>query len=252
MTDVTPPPAPPTTPVWEDLVDILTSPTAVFERRKDDPTFAMPLLILTLLFAVLAFVSYDLTEPVRHADAVRQIETVLRNNPNVPAEQAEQMRARINTGGSIGRYLAGLIIPLSVIFIGLFTWIGAKAVGAKTNMAQSFMIATYAYTPKILAVVISVVLVLVLPENMLDGQFRLTLGPGMFLDPDTMRQSFILAVARLELTTLWVTALLAIGIRTTGLVTTGKAIAAGALIWVLGGILPVGLMYVGELAQGIK
>lgn len=252
MTDVTPPPAPPTTPVWEDLVDIFTSPSAVFARRKDDPTFAMPLLLLTLLFAVLAFASYDVTEPVRHADAVRQIETVLRNNPNMPAEQADQMRARINTGGSVGRYLAGLIIPLAVVFIGLFTWVGAKAVGAKTTIAQSFMIATYAYTPKILGLLISVALMFALPENMLDGQFRLTLGPGMFLDPDTMRQSFILALARLELTTLWVTALIAIGIRVTGLVSTGKAIAAAALIWFLGGIIPVGLMYVGEMAQGIK
>ena len=30
MTDVTPPPAPPTTPIWEDFIDIFTSPSAVF------------------------------------------------------------------------------------------------------------------------------------------------------------------------------------------------------------------------------
>lgn len=253
MTDVTPPPAPATTPIWEDLVDVLTSPTAVFQRRKEDPTFAIPLLILTAVFALLIFASWDLFEPVRRADGVRQIETMVRMNPNLPAERAEEMRAAASAGGSsMGRYLTGLVIPLGVIFIGLFTWVGGKAVGAKTTMGQAFMIATYAQVPKIIGMLIAVVLTLVLPEAMLDGQFRLSVGPGMLLDPDTMRQSFILALARLDLTTLWVTVLLALGLKATGNVPTGRAIAAGALIWILGGLFPVGAMFLGEMAMGIK
>ena len=250
MTDVTPPPAPPSTPAWEDLLDIFVSPAAVYERRKDDPTFFLPLLIITLVFALLIYFAWDIFEPVTRADGQRQIETVLRNNPNMPAETVEQMRAQAATGGGIARYLLGLIIPLSVVFVGLYTWIAGKAVGASTNMGQAFMITAYAYAPKILGVIISIVLMLLLPDSMLDGQARLTLGAGMFLDPDTTSPVLLTALVRIEFTVLWTTALIALGLRITGGLSWGKAATAGLIVWFLGALLPVGGALLGQMAQG--
>jgi len=251
MTDVTPPPAPEQTPAWEDLLNILISPVDVFKRRMADPTFAVPLVILTVALAVLFMASWDITDQLRVADGTRQIETVIRNNPNLPAESVEKMRAGVG-GGDLGRYLGGLAVPVFAIFVGLYTWIAAKLVGARTTMGQSFMIATFAFTPKIIGLIIGIVLAVTLPDSMLDGQFRLTLGPGLLIDPDTIRGSYLFALSRLELTTLWCTLLIALGIKTTGEISGGKAFAAGVMVWILGGLLPIGGMMVGEIAQGVK
>lgn len=250
MTDVTPPPAPPSTPVWEDLLDIFVSPSAVFQRRKDDPTFFVPLLIITVVFAVLIFFAFDIFEPVSRADSQRQIETMLRNNPNMPAETVERVRAQAAAGGGMARYFLGLLIPVSVLFVGLYVWIAGKAVGAKTSMGQAYMITAYAYAPKIIGVLISIVLMLVLPEAMLDGQSRLGIGAGLFLDPDTTSPVLMVLLARVELTVLWLTALIALGLRVTGGLTWGKAAAAGILVWILGALLPVGGVLLGQMAQG--
>jgi hypothetical protein len=252
MTDVTPPPAPQSTPAWEDLLNVLTSPTAVFTRRKDDPTFFIPMLIFTAVFAVLVFASWDLMDQVRHADQARAMAGVLRNNPNMTPEQIEQVQAQMGGGGSIGRYLGGLAAPLIILFVGLYAWLAAKMVGARTTMGQAFMVATFAFTPKVIGFILSIILAVALPEAMLDGQFRLTLGPGLLIDPDTMRGSYIFALARFELSTVWYTALIALGIKATGDVPTGKAAVAGVITWILGGLLMTGVIFLGEMAQGIK
>ena len=104
----------------------------------------------------------------------------------------------------------------------------------------------------VIGFLIGIALVMLLPDSMLDGQMRLTLGPGLLLDPDTMRQSLLIGLARLDLSTLWVTVLIGLGIKTTGGISTGKAISAGAIVWVLGGVLIVGLVFAGEVLQGVK
>lgn len=252
MTDVTPPPVPESTPVWEDLLNVITSPSAVFERRKDDPTFFIAMLMFTAIFAVLVFASWDLMDPVRHAEQARAMENVLRSNPNLTPEQIEQIQGRMGGGGTIGRYLGGLAAPLIILFVGLYTWVAAKIVSAKTTMAQAFMVATFAFTPKVIGFILGIVLAVALPESMLDGQFRLTIGPGMLIDPDTMRGSYIFLLARFDLSTLWFTALIALGIKVTGQVSATKAAVAGVIVWLLGGVLLGSTMYLGEMMQGIK
>jgi hypothetical protein len=251
MSDVTPPPAPATTPLWEDLVDVVISPTAVFARRKEDPRFFVAMLILTVLFGVLVFASWDLTEDVRRAESSRQIERMLQVNPNMPAEQQEQMRARVS-GGGVGKFLGGLAVPLMVLFVGLYTWIGAKVGRAKTNFGQAYMVTTLAMVPKLIGVLISALLMVVLPEAMRDGQFRLTLGPGMFIDPDSMRQSVLFFFARFDVTTLWTTFLIGLGIKVTGEVSTQKAALAAVVVFFLGYVLMGGLIMLGEMAMGLS
>jgi hypothetical protein len=70
----------------------------------------------------------------------------------------------------------------------------------------------------------------------LDGAYRLRLGFGRFLDPDTTSPMLIAILGRVDLFTIWVTVLLAIGLAVTGRVTRGRAAIAALLVWVLGGI----------------
>ena len=76
--------------------------------------------------------------------------------------------------------------------------------------------------------------VLVLDPEQFDGRFRITFGPGRFLDPDTVSPLLIAVVGRLDLFTLWITVLLAIGLSVTGRVPLSRAMIPAAIVWFLG------------------
>ena len=70
----------------------------------------------------------------------------------------------------------------------------------------------------------------------LDGRFRLTLGIGRFLDPDTTSPLLLAVVGRVDLFTIWITVLIAIGLCVTGRIPRGKAAIAAAIVWLIGGL----------------
>jgi len=251
MTDVTPPPAPPTTPIWEDFVDIFTSPTAVFERRKDDPQFFAAMMMLTAAIAVITIASWDLLQPVRQMDQARGLDAYIRLHPALTADQIETIRGRASGGGSLGRWLGWLLAPVTMLCGGLVLWLNATVVRASTNVGQAFLIATYAFPAKILAMIASIVLAVALPDAMLNTAFHLTLSPALFLSPDAMRASTLVLFSRLDLTAAWGVALTAIGIRVTGGITMGRAIMAAVLAWGIATILVYVFVYGAEALQGL-
>lgn len=251
MNGVTPPPAPPTTPVWEDLVDIFVSPSAVFARRKDDPQFFAALAMLTGIVAVLTIASWDLLQPIKQADASRGIEMYLRAHPDLPSAQVEAIRNRASGGGSIGRWLGWLSAPLVVLAGGLFVWLAAKAVRAATTLGQSFMVMTYAFAPKVIGLIAGIVMAAVLPETTLNTQFHLTLSPTQFISPDAMLPSRMALLTRFDLTTLWGTALIALGIRVTAGTTMARSALAAFVVWAIASVATFGFVYGFEAIQGL-
>ena len=239
MTDVTPPPAPPSTPVWEDILDIFISPSSVFERRKDDPTFFVPWIIFVVITAALVIGGWGILEPVMHADQARGIEKYIASHPDLPANMVEQMRSGNMPGAGITKFIVPVAAAVVVLLVGLITWLGGKLVGAATTVAQGMMIAAYAYFPKILDAIVSLVLAIALPDTMLTTAGHLKLGPSMFLDPDHTSLVLTAFVTRLDVFTLWTTVLLALGLKVTGKLTTQKAAIAGVIIWLIGALVPV-------------
>ena len=237
---VTPPPAPATTPLWEDFLDIFTSPSAVFERRKDDPAFFVPWIVFVVAIAVLVLGGWSLLEDVYRADQMRGVEKYIASHPDLPANVVEQMRSG-GPGAGFVKYIIPVAAGFIVLLVGLVTWVSGKIVGAKTQMGQAFMIAAYAFFPKILGAVASIVLVLVLPETMLTTASHLTLGPAIALDPATTSPALLAFATRLDVFTIWTTVLIALGLKVTGGIDTQKAIIAGVVIWLIGALMPVGM-----------
>lgn len=239
MTDVTPPPAPAGTPIWEDFIDIFTSPSAVFERRKEDPNFVPPWLVFTVVVGVIVLLGWSTFEPVMHADTARAMEKVIASNPNLPPEMVERMRSGNMPGAGVAKYIVPVAASIVVLLVGLVTWIGGKIVGAMTTVGQAMMVAAYAYFPKIIDAVVQVVLAMTLPESMLNTAGHLKLGPSMALDPDHSSLLLGAFVTRLDLFTIWTTVLLALGLKVTGKISTQKAAIAAVAIWLIGAIFPV-------------
>jgi hypothetical protein len=70
----------------------------------------------------------------------------------------------------------------------------------------------------------------------LNGQFRISLSPARFLDPDTSSAMTIALLSRLDVFTIWVTVLLAIGLSVTGRIPRSRAAIAAGLVWLLGSL----------------
>src|SRR6478736_1849954 len=123
MTDVTPPPAPPATPAWEDFIDIFTSPSKVFERRREDPTFFIPLLVVTLAVGLIMFGTKDLMAPVFDAEFARGMAKAQAQNPGMTEAQMETAKSFSRTIANFGGFI---IIPIAIFLLGLVTFAAGK------------------------------------------------------------------------------------------------------------------------------
>ena len=250
MSDVTPPPAPPTTPLWEDFVDIFISPSAVFERRREDPTFLLPLVVVTLAVGLIMFLTRDLSAPIFDAEFARGMAMAQRQNPNLTPEQMEAGKGFARAMGTFGGFI---IIPIAICLVGIITWIAAKAIQAKVSFAQAMMIGAFAYVPKIVGSIIGAVQLALMDPASLTSQFAVHVGPARFFSYDTASMLTLTVLGRLEFFTLWSTVLIAIGLKAVGKLDWTKAAIGGALVWVIASLYPLyGAMKAGAAAGGME
>jgi len=236
MTDVTPPPAPPSTPLWEDLVDIFTSPSKVFERRREEPSVIVPLLVVTVVIGLIMFGTKDLMSPIFDAEFARGMAQAQKANPNLTAEQMEAGKGVARTIATFGGFI---IIPLAILLLGLTTYVVGKMVSAATTMGQAMMVAALAYVPRIVATILAAVQAAVMDPASLNSQFAIHIGPARFLDPLTANLAVLTLLGRFELFVIWSTILVAIGLKVTGKISTQKAAIAGFLVWLIASLWPL-------------
>jgi hypothetical protein len=212
----------------DDFIDIYVAPAAVFERRIDGK-FGLPLLVLFLAMAVLFFLGRSAMEPIMDAEFTR----AMAGRQNLTPEQLEQGRQMAGTFGTI---TAILVIPIMALLLGIGVWLGGRAAGAKLSYAQSATIGTFALFPKLVDSVVAAVQALLMDEANLNSRFSVSLGVGRFLDPDTTNAGLLAFAGRIDLFTLWVTLLVAIGIKTMGRTSTGSAALGAVVVWLLGSL----------------
>jgi hypothetical protein len=229
-------PTPEAASVWEDFLDIFYAPSSVFARRENG-SFWIPLFVVCVAIGILFFVNSAVMEPIMNAEMARGI-AAARSDPRMTPEAAAQMQSM---GAMIGRVTAFIATPFVILCIALALWVTGKLVGARQSWHAALVVAAYAYVPKILESVLAGVQGFLVDPEELDGRFRLTLGVGRFLDPDTTSPVLVALLGRLDVFTIWVTVLLAIGLAVTGRVDRGRAALAGVIVWALGalpGVLP--------------
>jgi hypothetical protein len=115
-------------------------------------------------------------------------------------------------------------------------WLCGKLVNAKESLTAAIMVTAYANVPRLLNSVLAGAQALLMDPASLNGRYRITLSGARFLDPDTASPVLLALGGRLDLFTLWVTALLAIGLSVTGRIPRSKALLAAGLVWVLGSL----------------
>lgn len=229
QTEPLPASAPPAS-LWEDFIDIFVSPSEVYERRRT-AGFFLPLLVFAVLMTVLFVVGKPVLEPVFDAEYARGIAAAMRQNPQITPDKMEKARAFTEKFQVVGVVFFAFLAPL---LTGLALWIVGKFVDAKEDLQAACMVATYAFFPRLLEQVVNIVQGYFLDPATLNGRYRLTLGVGRFFDPDTVSPVLLAIVGRIDVFTIWVTVLLAIGLAVVARIPRRRAAIAAAIVWVIG------------------
>lgn len=242
MTDTTLPDRPGTEPApqsttapaawWEDFIDIFYAPSQVFERRARSG-FGIPMLVVTILIALIAFANSGVMQPIMDAEFARASAVQMRNNPQLTAEMMEKGRG---IGEGIAKYGAVVFVPVGIFLTGLVLWLCGKVFDAKQTLAAAVTVSAFAFVPRVLEGVLTGVQGLILDPSALNGRFKLSLGLGRFLDPDTASPVLLALLGRVDVFTIWVTVLLVIGLSVTGRIPRSRAAIAGVLVWIAGAL----------------
>ncbi len=226
MTDA---PAPESTSIWDDFIDIWTSPTAVFTRRSDGK-FAHAMVFFIVLGAVLFFGTRGATAPIYDAEIARGMAA---SSQQLTPEQIEAARGM--TGIMTGAFVV-IGSPILLLLVGLSVWLGTRILGGTISYAQGLTIACFAEFPRLVEAVSTAVQAMLMDESALTGRYSVSLGVGRFFDPDTANAALLGLVGRIDLFTLWITVLVVIGVKVVGKRSTEQAVMAGAIVWLLGAL----------------
>ncbi|MDQ8155668.1 MAG: YIP1 family protein [Gemmatimonadota bacterium] len=222
---------PPQASIFEDFVDILTSPREVFARRATSG-YAMQMVIVALLLGVLFLVNRATMQDMMDAEIARGMAQAMKDNPGMTQEQLEAGKKFAGYAATAGAFVG---LPLAIWMIGLGIWLVAKMLGASLTYGASALIATYAYVPRVLESIVVGAQGVLLDTSGIQGRYQLTLGVARFLDPE-MSPGLLGLIGRVDVFTLWVTVLIAIGMTVIAKLPREKVIAAGALIWIYGAL----------------
>jgi len=212
---------------WEDFIDIFYAPSSVYARRAESG-FLLPMVVVTILTGVLCILNSGVWSEVMDAEMTRAL---AKQSQQLTAEQMQTMRRFSETMAKIGSFV---FVPIGIFLTGLMLWVCGKFVEAKQTLSQATMVASFAFMPRIIEALVVAVQGLLMDPASFNGRWRVSLGIGRFLDPDATSPALLALVGRLDVFTIWVTVLLAIGLAVTGRISRGRAAIAAAIVWFLG------------------
>ena len=217
--------------LWEDFVDIFYTPSSVFARRSDGK-FGKPLLFLVLAGTVLFFLTKNATQPIMDAEFARRSADMMRKNPNLTAEQLSSGRGFFEMLSPI---FFAIGITLSILGTGVVLWGIGKLFDAKESVSAAIMIATYSEVPRLVQILTNAAQGLIMSPERLNSMNAVGFSLARFMDPDGSQLMIALA-SRIDLFTIWVTVLLAIGLHVVGKIPKQSAAMVAALTWVVGAL----------------
>jgi len=215
----------------DDFMDIFYAPSAVFARRAN-ASFWIPLLIISVLLGVVFFANRDLIEPIFDAEFSRN----MAKNPRTAQMTAEQIAAAKSVAGKIGMFAAFVFPPLVMVALGVVIWIVGKFFDAKQTVNAAIVVAVFSYVPRVVEGVVNRVEGLFIDPSSINSRYSLTLGLGRFFDADTTSPILLGLIGRIDVFTIWITVLIAIGLAVTGKISRGRAAIAAAIVWLVGAL----------------
>jgi len=218
--------------LWEDFVDIFYAPSSVFARRGAGK-FGMPLVVLVVVGIILFFLTKNAMQPVMDAEFARRTVEMMKKNPQLTAEQVSSGRGYLDM---LAPLFFAIGMTITVFGTGLVLWLVGKLFDAKESVAAAIMIATYAEIPRIVQILTNAAQGLFMNPDKLTSMNAVGFSPARFMDPDNASVLVIALVSRVDLFTIWVTVLLAIGLHVVGKIPKQQAAIAAVIMWIVGAL----------------
>jgi hypothetical protein len=221
---------PPSSPgIWEDFVDIFVNPSAVFERRREGK-FGIALLMLMIISAVVFFALRNGIAPIMDAEMAKQAAAMAAKYPNITPDQIAAQQGMMEKFAVIGYVL---FMPIGIIITAVLLWLASKLISASVAFAAAMMIATYSQFPRIVEMILNALQGLLLSPESITGRYSVQIGPARFLgaDANPFLQTLL---GGLDLFTIWVVILLAIGLSVVAKIPRSRAMIAAIMVWVVG------------------
>lgn len=229
MTDATASPTPAKAGLWEDFIDIFMQPRQVFDRRRDGK-FGLALLALVGLTAILFFALKNGLGPIMDAEMAKQAAAMAAKNPQITPEQIAASQGMMEKFAVVGYVL---FLPIGVVIAAVLLWLAGKLVGASVAFAAAMMIATYAQFPRIAELIVNALQGLLLSPESITSRYSVQIGPARFMDPSA-NPIALTVLGGLDLFTLWVTFLCALGLSVVARVPLSKGLIAAGAVWLVG------------------
>ncbi|MFI5310707.1 MAG: YIP1 family protein [Gemmatimonadales bacterium] len=235
MTDpaAAPTPAPPEkASLIDDFVDIFGSPAKVFARRASASP-ALPFLLVSVLVIGMFLVNKNMMAPIMDAEVQKSLDAAMKANPNLTPALAEQSKGMMQKFAVVG---AVVFVPVTLLCLALVAWIVGRVLGGTLSYGTALLIASFAWLPRVVEAVLNSVQALVLDVGKMTSHYELTLSAARFVDVSTASPITLALLGRVDLITLWVTVLFAIGLVAAGKVPKEKMVVAGLMMWVIGSL----------------
>ena len=151
-----------------DLINVLFSPGAVFERVREKPRFLLPFIGLSIPVMIIQF----LTLPYAQAAMSSVYAQMATQNPQA-AEAAQKF-------AFVGVFFWPIILAIVLLLTALFLWVLVSVLGGEGKFGTLLSVATYASITFVLAQVVGLIILMVKgKENLVSPD---DLQPAMGLD----------------------------------------------------------------------
>jgi len=214
------------------LAGVFFSPGKAFADIARRPRWWIPVILIALLSTVYLNI---FTQRVGWESVIRQ---TLDRLPNAQAMNAQQREQAITNGAKFYKYFgyggAALgtlfyVFIVAVILMFIFDTMMSASIGLKRMMA----IVAYGFLPLIIQTLLSLVVLFLKDPDEFNLQNPLMFNVGAYLSPDSPAALRALG-SSMDLFSLWIIVLLAIGVHAAGRkISFGKALAGIGLPWAL-------------------
>ena len=203
---------------WQRVTNTFAAPSRTFEDiRRGNKSWWLPLIVMAL-------VSYALFAAVSQKIGMQQlVDNQVRMNPRAQErladltpeqrERSNRISILITQGVFLGGPIIGLIAValLSLVLLGTVNFV----FGGRATYSSIFSVYYYAYLPSVVKVLLGIVVIYagMAPESFNIKNFAPT-NLGAFLDPASINPGLYSLASSIDAVTIWILALLSIGIST--------------------------------------
>jgi hypothetical protein len=237
--DATAPVAAKPAALWEDFIEIFTSPSTVYERRRDANPWPM-ILIVTALMTLITVLTFNSLSPVFESEMRAMAAKQMAANPQMTQDMADK---GVSIQLAVRRW-TGLFFPIGVLVFGLVVWALGRICGAKDlTYTRSLVVVAWGSIFGVVSLLLLGVQGLVMDVSTITSADQLSLGLARFLDKASVPPFLYGAAKLIDPLQIWSIIVMAIGVRVVGRGTKNTTIAFVAT-WLIVGILISGLVAV--------